>query len=172
MAYRRLGKVYRGEEYRPCGSELAVRYPVSGVEVSTFAYATEDVEKVERALRNVLPEGVNARFKQMNLKGHYNDPITVIQLKVRRKREASEILTHIMKGLSSLDLYPITEEIESRVDHAGNLYIRLDKQRAFTGVGMLNRVDPIRIKIKFNIPHKEEPAAYIKSVLEKLEAEQ
>ena len=151
---------------------MAEKLPVRGVEISTFAYATEDVEKVEHAIRNLIPpEGVNARFKQMNLKGYYKDPITVIQLKVRRKKEASAMITHLMKGFSSLDLYQLTEELEERVDQAGNLYIRLDKQRAFTGVQLLNRVDPIRIKIMFNIPHKQDPATFIKSVLEGLEAQ-
>ena len=151
---------------------MVEKLPVRGVEISTFAYATEDVDKVEQALRNLIPpEEVNVRFKQMKLKGHYNDPITVIQLKIKRRKEASAILSHLMKGFSSLDLYQLTEELPERVDHAGNLYIRLDKQRAFMGVEQLNRVDPIRIKINFNIPHKQDPATFIKSVLERLEAQ-
>jgi RNA binding exosome subunit len=40
-------------------------------------------------------------------------------------------------------------ELSLHSDDEGNLYLRIDKQRAFLGVITLNDEDPIRVKLKF-----------------------
>jgi RNA binding exosome subunit len=137
---------------------------VIGVEISVFAHATEDEGKVERALRNVIPpELAGFRVDRRGMRGHYNDPITLITARIRRKKEATETFRATMASLSSLDRYRLIEEIDDRVDEAGNLYLRLDKQRALGGAGVLNEVDPIRIKFRFQVPHSADPVAFIRS---------
>lgn len=139
-------------------------FTVTGVEISVFAHATEDEGKVERSLRNMIPEGV-AEFKieRQALTGHYRDPITLITARIRRKKAAKEVLHATMNALSTLDRHRLLEEIEERSDKGGGLYLRLDKQAALIGKGILNEIDPVRVKFKFRIPHGTEPAAFIRS---------
>lgn len=139
---------------------------VAGVEISVFAHATEDEDKVERALRNVIPpEIAGVRVDRRRMRGYYNDPITLITARIRRKKEAMETLRATMASLSSLDQHRLIEEIDNRVDEAGNLYLRLDKQRALGGAEVFNEVDPIRIKFRFQVPHGANPIAFIRSAV-------
>jgi hypothetical protein len=146
------------------GTASSRNHAITGVEISVFAHATEDEEKVERALRNVIPdevEGVN--IERHRLKGHYNDAITLIRATIKKKREATETFLTTMKALSTIDQYRLVEEVEERVDDAGSLYLRLDKQRALGGVKTINEADPIRIRFRFRIPHGSDPTDFIRS---------
>lgn len=145
---------------------------VTGVEISVFSYATEDEDKVERALRNMIPQGVsNIKVNMRRLRGYYNDPITVMTASIRRRKEATETFRATMRALSTLDRYRLIEEIEERVDEAGNLYLRLDKQRALGGVEVLNEVDPVRMIFRFQVPHGADPASFIRSSIDAVLAE-
>ena len=146
---------------------VADRNPVLKAELQTFAHATEDIEKVEKALANILGDEIrNATITHSELKGHFKDPITIIKAKVKKKKPASDLFDKIIEGMSSLDLSTLLDEITERVDTSGNLYIRFDKQKAFRGVEYINKFDPIRIKIKFRIPHKMDPSEHLRSTIE------
>lgn len=143
------------------------RPAVIGVQLSVFAYATEDEAKVERALRNAIPSDVSGiKFSSRRLTGHFRDPITVLTAEIRRDKDATKVFQATIRALPTLDRYRLIEKIGERTDKAGNLYIRLDKQRALAGVETLNDVDPVRIKFKFRVPHGEAPASFIRTAIE------
>ena len=137
------------------------------VELQTFAYATEDVDKVEKALTNILGNDVGyAKLTHSNLTGHFKDPITIIKAIINKKKPTSALFNRVLNGMSSLDIFTLLDELSDRVDTSGNLYIRFDKQKAFKGVLYLNMVDPIRIKFNFRIPHRMDPSEHIRSIIE------
>jgi len=142
---------------------------VVSVELSTIAHATEDEDKVERAIQNLFPEGISeVNLKKQKLSGHHKDPLTLISTRIKKRREAALILRSIIALLPPLDRESLLEELEDRVDESGNLYLRIDKQKAFKGSGALHDVDPIRIKFSFRVPHKRPALEYIESVLTSL----
>ena len=139
----------------------------SGVEISVFVHATEEEEKVERAVLNIIPTGVGANPKIQRLRGHYNDPIILMTTRIRKRKAAREVFRGLIHSLSSLDRRRLFDEIEDRVDEAGNLYLRLDKQNAYRGRAVLHESDPIHVKFKFRIPHGVDP---IRAVLASISA--
>jgi RNA binding exosome subunit len=139
---------------------------VNSVELSVISYATEDEEKVERALRNLMPPEFDAKVTRQRLKGYYNDPITRILVKVMKRKEATRVMRQILGQISTLDQIRLLDEIEKRTDDRGSLYLRFEKQRALSSVAVLNENDPVRVKIKFYVPHGQETDAFIRSVLE------
>lgn len=142
---------------------------VVSVELSTIAHATEDEDKVERAVRNLFPEGIReVSLKRQKLSGHHKDPLTLISTRIKKRREAALMLRSIIALLPPLDRERLLEELEDRVDESGHLYLRIDKQKAFKGSGALHDVDPIRIKFSFRVPHKRPALEYIESVLTSL----
>lgn len=142
---------------------------VVSVELSTIAYATEDEDKVERAIQNLFPEGISeVSLKKQKLTGHHKDPLTLISTRIKKRREAALMLRSIIALLPPLDRERLLEELEDRVDESGHLYLRIDKQKAFEGSGALHDVDPIRIKFSFRVPHKRPALEYIESVLTSL----
>lgn len=148
---------------------------VRGVEISVFAHATEDEEKVERAVLNIIHMEAGANPKIQRMKGHYNDPITLITTKIKKRKAAQEVFHGLIRSLSPVDRHMLLDEVEDRVDNAGNLYLRLDKQNALCGKVILHEADPIHVKIKFRIPHRVDPVtavhAYVASIIDEAENE-
>lgn len=135
---------------------------VSGVDISVFAHATEDEGRVERAVFNIIP-GVGANPKIRRLRGHYKDPIVLIMMEIKKKKAAQEVFHSIIKSLLFQDRQRLIDEIEDRVDDAGNLYLRFDKQNAFRGRVVLHEADPIHVKIKFRTPHGIDPVTALRA---------
>lgn len=145
---------------------------VREVEVSAFAHATEDVDKVEKAMRSILPEeSRDISFKRMPLTGYHGDPITVLTGKIRKK-EATRVLRKVVQELSSLDQQRLLDESEDRLDGGGNLYIRFDKQRAYMGKTGLQMTDPVRMKFRLRLPHGEDRAEYVRGIIDSIIGEE
>ena len=141
---------------------------VREVEVSAFAHATEDVDKVEKAMRSILPEeSRDISFKRMPLTGYHGDSIIVLTGKIRKK-EATMVLRRAVQELSSLDQQRLLDESDDRLDGGGNLYLRFDKQRAFMGKTGLQETDPVRMKFRLRLPHGEDRAEYIQGAINTL----
>ncbi len=123
---------------------------IAYIDIRFFAHATEDQDKVVRAAQNVFPsnqlEDVN--FERSNLRGHYGNPITLFEARIKNKETISALVENISSNLSELDKETISKEFNLHVEK-GRLYIRLDKQAAFQGRLRLCTSDPIRICIRF-----------------------
>ncbi len=143
---------------------------VHSVEMTTLVHATEDESKVRRAVLNLLPADIDPpAFEAVKLQGYHGDPISALKLIVKHRRSATELLEHVVKRLSSLDLLSLLDELPQRIDESKNLYIRLDKQKAYTGNAVLERHDSIRVKAKLRLPHKADPVESIRMYIESLE---
>ena len=143
---------------------------VHTVELTTLVHATEDESKVRRAVLNLLPPDVYPpAFEAVKLKGYYGDPITVLKLNVTHRKPATDLLEHIVKRLSSLDVTSLLDGLTQHVDESRNLYMRLDKQKAYTGKVVLERHDSIRVKARLRLPHKADHMELIRTYIESLE---
>ncbi len=139
---------------------------VREVEISTFSHATEDEERVENAITNLLPEeNRDLWLTRKTLKGYHGDPITIVTGKIRTKKGATGVLRRVVQELSSLDQQRILDELEERLDEGGNLYIRLDKQKAYLGKVRLLETDPVKMKFRLRIPHGKDRAEYVREVI-------
>ena len=143
---------------------------VKSAEVNVFAHATEDEEKVKKAV--VILARFDPEWEAQKLSGHYDDPIQLLTAKTNRKKEATDFLANIVSRLNSLDRETLLGDLANRVDPQGSLYIRLDKQKAFHGRAVLAENDPIRVKFRFQIPHKADPVAVIREILLNAEADE
>lgn len=142
---------------------------IAGAEVSVFSHATEDEGKVRRALFNLVHEEYSkSAVTTQSLTGHYNDPLILMTLKIAGRRSTFEAFRQIVEKLSMRDRLRLLDEVGDRVDEHGNLYLRLDKQRAFGGVAALSDTDAIRVKFKFRIPHGSDPGFAVRSFILKL----
>jgi len=124
--------------------------PIAYVDIRFFAHATEDMDKVVEAVHQVLPsdriEGIV--FDKSNLQGHYGNPITLFEAKIKDKETIRALVENLSSHLSELDKETLSREINLHVEK-GSLYIRLDKQAAFQGKLKLCTSDPIHIRIRF-----------------------
>ena len=124
--------------------------PVAYVDVRFCAHATEDLDKVMEAVQNILPSDhiEDISFKRSNLEGHYGNPITFFETRIKDKETVRALVENLSSNLSSLDKEELGRTIKRYVEK-GSLYIRLDKQAAFQGKIKLVTSDPIHIRIRF-----------------------
>ena len=134
-------------------SQLSIAY----VDIRFFAHATEDLDKVVEAVQNILPSDhvEDITFNRSKLEGHYGNPITIFETRIKDKEMIRTLVENLSANLSSLDKEELDREIRRCVEK-GNLYIRLDKQAAFQGKIKLVTSDPIRIRIRFRKSKIEE----------------
>jgi RNA binding exosome subunit len=127
-------------------SEASIAY----IDVRVFAHATEDLDKVLTAVRNLLPAGVLdiVIFNKTNLTGYYGNPITLFETKIKDQNIARQVFEKLSTGLGLMDKEFLNEEIKQHIER-GNLYLRLDKQSAFLNQLKLSRTDPIHLRIHF-----------------------
>ncbi len=143
---------------------------VKAAEISVFAHATEDEEKVKQAVKRLAR--FEPEFESQRLTGHYEDPIHLLTAKTVKKKEATDFLANIVKKFSSLDKETLMRELSNHIDPQGSLYVRLDKQKAFHGRAVLAENDPIRVKFKFQLPHKADPVTVIREFILDLEGDE
>jgi RNA binding exosome subunit len=124
--------------------------PLAYVDVRFCAHATEDLDKVMDAVQNVLPSDhiEDITFKRSNVEGHYGNPITLFDTRIKDKETVRALVENLSANLSSLDKEELGRTINRCVEK-GSLFIRLDKQAALRGKTKFATSDPIRIRIRF-----------------------
>ena len=124
--------------------------PLAYIDIRFFAHATEDLNRVVKAVETILPTDHldNIVFRRKNLRGHHGNSITLLEAKIKRREIIKAFIDNLSTSLSELDKETLLSEIGSRVEK-GSLYIRLDKQAALHGEVKLCTADPIRVRIRF-----------------------
>jgi len=123
--------------------------PITYVDIRFFVHATEDSNKVIEAVRRLLPTQYidEIVFKGSNLKGHYGNPITLFETRIKKREIIKALVENLSSRLGELDKEALLGEIGSHIEK-GSLYIRLDKQAAFQGEFELCSADPVRMRMR------------------------
>ena len=136
---------------------MSSKIPIGYIDIRVFAHATEEVDKVLNAVRNIFPSELIdlIAFKKSNLTGHHGNPIILFETRIKEKNAAKTVFEKLSLGLSILDKELLNNEIKQHLDK-GNLYIRLDKQSAYLNELKLSSADPIHLRIHFKKHSHEE----------------
>lgn len=128
--------------------------PFHYVDLRAFCYATEDDQRVERALRTFLPE--DYPIEREESKGYHGDRILVFSTRV----DNADDVRHILGKLDELDegtRRRLGEQLDERVDENCSLFLRFDKQAAYEGEIRLGEGITLRAKVEA-YPAKQETA--------------
>ena len=126
------------------------KFPIAYVEIRVFSHATEDLEKLQTAVKNTLPENLASelKFDQTSVTGHHGNPIVLMEAKLTDKANLPSMLDKLASALSPLDKEQFCQEMDQHIERH-NLFLRLDKQNAYQGTLKLTSHDPIHFKIHF-----------------------
>jgi len=127
-----------------------LKLPIAYIDIRLSAHATEDLEKIKKAVHNLFPVDriEEITFKKGVIKGHYGNPITLFEVRIKDKEVIMSIVEKLSTSLSELDKETMFREANLFVEKS-NLYLRLDKQAAFENQIRLHKADPIHIRIHF-----------------------
>jgi len=123
---------------------------ITYVDISYFAHATEDENKVIEAVRHLLPapQVESIIFSKSNLRGHHGNPITLFEARIQEKDIVKAVVENLSSKLGVLDKETLLAEINLHMEK-GNFYLRFDKQAAFQGRLKMAVSDPIRFRLRF-----------------------
>ncbi len=125
---------------------LAVTSAVQSLEVSYFIQATEDEEKVGRAVAGLLGGGLPA--ERQEAEGHHGNTIVWIRHHLTGDQAEAAFL-EIVARLGEDEKARILGDLSSALDEHNALYMRLSKQvLVMKGEAVLTSSDPIRVKVK------------------------
>ncbi|PIX31523.1 hypothetical protein COZ60_04140, partial [Candidatus Bathyarchaeota archaeon CG_4_8_14_3_um_filter_42_8] len=101
---------------------MSSKIPIGYIDIRVFAHATEEVDKVLNAVRNILPPELIdiVAFKKTNLTGHHGNPIILFETRIKEKNAAQTVFEKLSLGLSTLDKELLNSEIKQHLDK-GNL---------------------------------------------------
>ncbi|WP_458190716.1 RNA-binding protein [Haladaptatus sp. NG-WS-4] len=117
--------------------------PFHYIDLRTFCYDTEDVQRVEEALRTFLPE--EFEVERVESEGHHGDRIVVLSARV----ETADEMRHVLSKLRELpDIERVREELDERVDDNCSFFVSLDKQSAYRDVVELGQGITLRAKVE------------------------
>ncbi len=143
---------------------MSSKSSIEYVDIRVSVHATEDPQKVQAAVRNLMPDELAQTifFEITNLTGHYGNSITLVTAKLTDKKLLPKTLEKIGAGLNSLDKEQLCTDLGLHLER-GNLFLRFDKQSAFLGQFKFTQNDPIHVKIHFKNKTSEQIADLCKS---------
>jgi RNA binding exosome subunit len=128
--------------------------PFHYVDLRAFCYVTEDQQRVEAALGQLLPE--EFELDRAESEGHYGDPILILSARV----ESAAGMRAILDGLQELpadEREQLAAQLDERVDEDCTFFVSLDKQAAAGGEIRLGDGITLRAKVEA-YPAKRERA--------------
>ena len=130
------------------------------IDIRVFSHATEDTDKVQKAVQNLLPIELTETlvFEKTSTTGHHGNPIILLTAKLTDKKALPKMLEKIGSSIGALDKEELSRDIKLHLEK-GNLYLRFDKQCAVLGVFKFSQNDPIHVKVHFKNKSAEEITA-------------
>lgn len=143
---------------------MSSKPPIAYIDIRVFQHATENPEKVQTAVKNLLTGELaeNLIFQKTPLEGHHGNPITLFTSRLTDKKNMPQAIKKIAEHLSSIDKEELDRDINLHIEKC-NLYLRLDKQSALLGNTKFTQTDPIHLKIHFKDKTADEIIEYGKN---------
>jgi hypothetical protein len=132
------------------------------VKIQIIIHGTDDSEKIKNSVENVFNLDSND-FKIQNLTGHFENPITMLTLLIKKKI-AKEFTSKLFSKMKKNDLKIISENLDKQLPNT-NLKIRISKQELIMGKIVLDNKDAIKITIAVPIYVKKDFAQTYRQTL-------
>jgi len=122
-----------------------VKGVLQSLEVTYFVHATEDQEKVRRAVARLLGRDPDPEVE--SLEGHFGNKILRARVHLTGE-DAEPAFGHLVESLPAGVLDQIASELGSHLDEHSAFFVRLDKQSLVSGAVSLGTSDPVRVRVK------------------------
>lgn len=129
---------------------------IHNIRFRLFIYENEDSEELILALLNILP---TAEYEVEMAEGLLGEPMQILTGRIDKKRDCKDFLKNLLET-DQEQLIKLNKDLNSKMDHSGNLFLRLNKTDAIDDVWtIIDKGDAIHLKIKIEAyPAKKEIA--------------
>ena len=132
------------------------------VTINVIVHATEDITKFFDVFEELF-QIKKDDFQIENLEGHFDNPITTLQVKLTKK-DAKKFVEKLISDLSKSQQNELLENLEERI-HNSAFHLRLDKQKLVSGKLDLKEKDSVKVKIFTPIYNKKDTAKIYSELL-------
>ena len=135
---------------------------------SCSVHATEDKEKVKKAITHLLPEDLREKIEIESTKmtGHAGNPILLLELAISKNRLLKPVLAYLASKMEDFDKEYLFQTFESRISKDNQVFFRVNKQDAFNEVLRIENEDnTIRVILNFSV-YKPEPNQLTNALIE------
>ena len=135
---------------------------ISKLTLSTLIHATESESKVKRAINTLFSSSLIPKIliTSRSLRGHYRNPITLLNVTVVNNDRLQEVLEYLLLNLEKNDKILLYNKL-SLYYNKNTFYLRLDKQAAVKGTLSLKQEDPIKVQLTFRHSSKHKDIGLI-----------
>ena len=136
--------------------------PINKFTLSTLIHATENENKVKRAINTLFSSAImpTLLIQSRSLRGHYRNPITLLNVTVVNNNKLHEVLEYLLLHLEKTDKILLYNKLSLYYDK-NTFYLRLDKQAAVKGILSLKQEDPIKVQFTFRHSSKHKDIGFI-----------
>ena len=134
------------------------------VTIDVIIHATEDIKKYYEAFEKIF-DIKSEIFSVQNLTGHFDNPITMLNVKLT-KNDANNFIERFIEKIPKDELEIIIEDLDELISSAG-LHLRFDKQEFVKGKLSLQERNAIKVKIYTPVYNKKETAESYLALLER-----
>jgi len=124
------------------------------IEFQAYCHATEDLERVKRAVENLA--GEELEFEISDAEGYYGNPIKILEAKLSRNRDIDPFFEKLPNSL----IKELRKELSRRIDERCNFFFRVDKGKAYEDEIVLTKgSNSIRVRARVeSYPSRKETA--------------
>ncbi len=134
------------------------------VKINLILHATENEKKVLEELESNFHID-QSDFQVEQVLGHFNNPITLISSKLKRKT-AQNFVSLFFSKMKKEEFDEIFNYVENYVTSSG-LSLRISKQKLMSGILALSREDTIKINISTPVYVKNETKKIYQDLMRK-----
>ncbi len=124
------------------------------IEFKTHCHATESLEKVKKALDDLVGEELEVEISEAE--GYYGNPIEILEGKISRNQDMDDFFDQLPKDFKR----KLLKDLERRIDERCNFFFRVDKSEAFEGeIVLTDGGNSIRVRARVeSYPSRRETA--------------
>ena len=117
-------------------------------QIYLVCHATEDKSKILDSIFKILLIP-HEKFQETEYEGHWGNKIITLSTTMNKK-ESFLLIKKILGAFSFMDRDVLLKNLQNHIDEKGNLFLRLDKQKACKSKISLTENEGIKIKFKPN----------------------
>ncbi len=140
---------------------------IIGLDLRASVHATEVRERVAKALMELVPGDLRSSItlEVISHEGYYGNPIEVLTINIRDPQAAARTLNYILSRIGEQGRNTLEKTLEDRVESSGDLYFRVNKQKAYLGFLEVDEGDDVvRVHVRFS-GGRRKAIAYYRGVL-------
>ena len=121
--------------------------------IEIISHATEDPDKIVESFFELF-EIPKEEFSKKELTGHFENPITVLNAKISKKR-GKDFFQKLISKIPKDEIDEFIDDIENRIQDS-TLHMRVSKQDMIMGIIRLQEKDVVKLKIFTPIYRKKD----------------